>query len=170
MLFSTTVFEKSYSFVCCNPFLKPLKDLPDVLGLSEGLRLWNLAHSASITISNVLPAELAVLSIRGDICFVKLGQLACSYWSKGFSILMEGPSYDLASGLLLSLESEKSSLLLDSVKYYISKPRKLQYPTGRASQTSRMVLYFLYILPFWHFLSAFYLPHCSVHHRLLSFL
>lgn len=68
-----------------------------------GSEIWHI--QPRLQFSNVLPTEPAVLSIRGDMCFAKLGQLACSYWSKGFSIFMEGPSYDLASGLLLSFES-----------------------------------------------------------------
>lgn len=105
-----------------------------MLVLSEGLKLWNLAHSVSIKIAKVLPAEPGLLGIRGEICFAKVGQLACSYWGKSFSIFTEGPSYDLALCLLLSLESKKLSLLLNSVKFW------LQSPTGTASEISWMVL------------------------------
>lgn len=94
-------------------------------GLSEGFKLWNLVHSASITIAKVLPIEPALLSIRGEICFVKVGQLACSYWGKRLGIFTEGPSYDLALCLPLSLESKKSPLLLHSVKYFYKEVQKV---------------------------------------------
>lgn len=82
-------------------------------------------HSASITIAKVLPIEPALLSIRGEICFVKVGQLACSYWGKRLGIFTEGPSYDLALCLPLSLESKKSPLLLHSVKYFYKEVQKV---------------------------------------------
>lgn len=141
LLSNITIFEKSYSFVCWNPFLKPLKDVPDVLGLSEGFKLWNLAHSVSITMAKVLPTEPALLSIRGEICFVKVRQLACSYWGKSFCIFTEGPSYDLALCLLLSLESKMSSLFLNSVKYLYKEIQKVTVSCRQSPpQTSWMVL------------------------------
>lgn len=102
-----------------------MKDVPDVLGLSEGFKLQNLAHSVSITMPKVLPTEPALLSIRGEICFVKVHQLACSYWGKSFGIFTEGPSYDLDLCLLLSLESKKLPLFLSSVKYLYQEIQKV---------------------------------------------
>lgn len=163
-IFLTIITVLSIATVCW-----PIcKTLPDVLGLSKGFRLSNLAHSLSITISNVLPTEKYLqLYASGDGCFAKLGQLAYSYWGKGFNyihgrtILWAGFRFAIISSVLeviITAAFCETLIQINSKSYSFLQAEPLKFSECFSS--------FLFIT----FTTFYQCPFFFYNHSLLTFL